>query len=353
VPDEIAISFVVIAYNEATNIASTLDAIMRLDEIGNYEIVVVDDGSRDRTAEIVAGLAEQHPWIRLIRLERNSGRGYARRRGITEARGTLLATVDADIILPADWLIRVRAAICDHAAVGGTAVPDGDVSYLYRRFRLEPRAVGHTTTVTGSNALYRRSVFAVVAFDPELREGEDSALNHSMDHAGLSCFTVPGLLVRHEEDKSLSVSVRWLFEIGCGATRQLFALRRLRGPDLVAMAFVGVIGLGCLLAALGYALAGVLLAVGFVLTAAAQHVRSRFYLPAARWATGLAAIAVDSLLLTAYLAGRIAGLAAVRRGAGRRGHSAHDPSGMAPERHPAEVPLPGESCAPSAGPASR
>jgi glycosyltransferase involved in cell wall biosynthesis len=322
VPDDIAISFVVIAYNEATNIASTLDAIMRLDEIGGYEIVVVDDGSRDRTAEIVARLAEQHPQIHLIRLERNSGRGYARRRGIGEARGALLATVDADIILPADWLVRVRAAIRDHDAVGGTAVPDGDVSYLYKRFRLEPRAVSHTTTVTGSNALYRRSVFAVVGFDPELREGEDSALNHSMGQAGLSCLTVPGLLVRHEEDKSLAVSVRWLFEIGCGATRQLFALRRLRGPDLVAIVFVGVVGLCCFLLARGYALAAVLLPVCFVLTAAAQHVRSRFYLPVPRWGRALEAIAVDSVLLTAYLTGRVAGLAAVRRGAGRGGHAA-------------------------------
>jgi Glycosyl transferase family 2 len=317
VPDDVAISFVVIAYNEAGNIAATLGAIMRLDQIGAHEIVVVDDGSRDRTAEIVTGLAGQHPQIRLIRLERNSGRGYARRRGITEARGGLLATVDADIILPADWLIRVRAAIRDHDAVGGTAVPDGDVSYLYKRFRLEPRAVGHTTTVTGSNALYRRSVFEVVGFDPELREGEDSALNHSMSHAGLSCLTVPGLLVRHEEDKSLAASVRWLFEIGCGATRQLVTLRQLRGPDLVALAFGGVVVLGCLLLAAGYVLAGVLIPVGFVLAAAVQHVRSRFYLPRADWLAGLAAIGVDSVLLTAYLAGRVVGLKAVWRGARR------------------------------------
>jgi GT2 family glycosyltransferase len=317
VSDTVAISFVVIAYNEATNISATLNAIMALEEIGDYEIVVVDDGSRDRTAEIVAGLAQHHRQIRLIRLERNCGRGYARRRGITDARGALLATVDADIVLPTDWLIKVRAALSGHDAAGGTAVPDGDVSYVYKRFGLAPRAVGHTTTVTGSNALYRRSVFDVVGFDPQLREGEDSALNYSMSRAGMSCVTVPGLLVRHEEDKSMAASVRWLFDIGRGATRQLFALRRLRGPDLVAMAFVGAVVLGCLLVAEGYVIAGVLIPVGFVLAAAVQHVRSRFYLPRTDWARALAAATVDSVLLTAYLCGRLVGLTAVRRGARR------------------------------------
>lgn len=95
------VSFVVIAYDEAANIARTLSAIQALSGLGDHEIVVVDDCSSDRTAEIVREIANDDPRIRLIELDRNRGRGYARNRGIAEALGGLIATVDGDIVLPA------------------------------------------------------------------------------------------------------------------------------------------------------------------------------------------------------------------------------------------------------------
>jgi GT2 family glycosyltransferase len=319
VSDDVAISFVVIAYNEAANIASALDTIMRLDELGEFEVVVIDDGSRDGTADIVRAIAQRCPCVRLIALEQNRGRGHARWQGINAARGHLVATIDADIILPSDWLIRARDALQYHDAVGGTAVPDGDVGYLYRRFQLAPRVVSSTTIVTGNNALYRRAVFDVTKFDPNLREGEDSALNHAMIGAGLSCVTVPDLIVRHEENKSLGTSVKWLFEIGCGATRQLFKLRQVRMPDVVTIAFLGAVAVGAFNVVQDRVLLGVAIPVLFVLAASVQHVRSRFYLSQSHWARALAAVAADSVLLTAYFAGRLVGLPVLlRRGASRR-----------------------------------
>lgn len=315
--NDVMISFVVIAYNEAANIASALGAIMGLDELGEYEVVVVDDGSHDGTADIVRAIAQRSPCVRLIALEQNRGRGHARWRGINSARGILIATIDADIILPPDWLIRARDTLQHHDAVGGTAVPDGDVGYVYRRFRLAPRVVSGTNVVTGNNALYRRTVFDVVEFDPKLREGEDSVLNHAMMRSGLSCVTVPGLVVRHEENKSLGTSVKWLFEIGCGATRQLFTLRRVRTPDVVTIAFLGALALGAFNVAQGRVLLGVAIPILFILAASAQHMRSRFYLSKSHWASALAAVSANSVLLTAYFAGRLVGLALLLR----RGHS--------------------------------
>ncbi len=302
------ISFVVIAYNEEANIAGTLAAIMELDDLGDYEIVVVDDGSLDKTAEIVSAAARQCPCVRLIALERNYGRGYARRRGIKAARGALLATVDADILLPSDWLARARAALRNFDAVGGTAVPDADVAYLYQHFKLVPRVVGHTTLVTGANALYRREVFDVAEFDPRLREGEDSALNHAMIRAGLSCTTVEGLIVRHEEKKSFGNTLKWLYAVGRGATRQLCALRQLRMPDLTTIAFVGAVALGVFCVAQGSVLLGLAIPVGLIVVASCVHVGTRFHTAKSPWAAVLAAIAVDSVILAVYFAGRLTGL---------------------------------------------
>jgi GT2 family glycosyltransferase len=313
VPEDLLVSFVVIAHDEAANIARTVDAITELEDLGAHEIIVIDDASTDGTAKIVADIAEHDPCVQLIEFAENRGRGYARSRGIAATRGALIAMVDADIILPPNWFTRARAALEDHDAVGGIAVPDGDVAYVYRRFGLVPRVVHGTTKVTGNNGLYRRQVFDVASFDPDLREGEDVALNHAMERQGLSSVTVPGLLVRHEENKTLGTSLKWLFETGRGATRQLLTYHEVRPPDLVAGAFVASTALGLCLAARKHGLIGVAIPAAVVMAASVQHVRSRFETPRSCWCRVAPAVAVDSAMLTAYFAGRLIGLTVLWR----------------------------------------
>lgn len=320
--EETSVSFVIIAYNEAANITRTVTAITELSDLGEHEVIVVDDGSRDNTADLVADIAEKNPHVKLIELKENRGRGYARSRGIAAARGELIAMVDADIILPANWLTSTRAALGDHDAVGGIAVPDGDVAYVCKRFGLVPRVVRGTATVAGSNGLYRREVFELANFDPALREGEDVALNHAMNRQGLSAATVPGLIVWHEENKSLRTSLKWLFDTGRGATRQLLTYREVRQPDVVAAAFIGATAAGIFFATRKHRLLGMAVPVTFVLTASTQHIRSRFEVHPSEWRKTAPAIAADSALLTAYFSGRLVGLTALRRQPDQAPHAA-------------------------------
>jgi hypothetical protein len=178
---------------------------------------------------------------------------------------------------------------------------------VYQATRLVPRVVGHTTTVTGSNALYRRRVFDIVGFDPSLREGEDVALNHATSGQGLSFWTVPGLLVEHIENKTFPDSLRWLFITGKGATRQLLTYRQIRVPDLAAGAIVVGAAAGVTVAATVSPF-GLLIPAALLLAITVQHVRSRFETPLRRWRSVTAAIGVDSALLIAYFTGRLVGL---------------------------------------------
>lgn len=302
-----SVSFVIIAYNEASNISQTLHSIVALDGLNTHEIIVVDDGSSDDTREVVAKLARGNPNIKLFSLESNHGRGYARSKGIAEARGELIATIDADIILPADWLNRTRIALHNYDAVGGTPLPDGDVQYIYKRFSLTPRGFPATTPVPGNNGLYRRRVFEIVSFDPDLREGEDSDLNYAMAQQSLSIATVPGLFVRHEESKSFGKSLKWLFETGRGATRQFLTSPGVRQPDIVTGAMIATTALGLAITMSGHFIVGISMPILLLFIASAQHVRTRFVVSVCWWRAG-AAILTNCALLVAYFIGRITGL---------------------------------------------
>jgi dolichyl-phosphate beta-glucosyltransferase len=93
------ISIVIPAFNEATRLPATLDRVERhLATIGlPAEVIVVDDGSRDTTAQVVRERAARWPQLRLVAAERNGGKGAAVRLGMAAARGRYRIFSDADL----------------------------------------------------------------------------------------------------------------------------------------------------------------------------------------------------------------------------------------------------------------
>ena len=102
------LSIVVPAYNEARRIHRTLEKLCHFKELESYtiELIVVDDGSTDQTVETVL----EFPAIRLVRNDRNHGKGFTVRHGVLEARGEFILFTDADLSTPieeVDKLLRL------------------------------------------------------------------------------------------------------------------------------------------------------------------------------------------------------------------------------------------------------
>ncbi len=88
------VSVIVPSYNASRYISETLESVLS-QTYRNFEVIVVDDGSKDNTPDIVADYARRDSRIRLVN-QPNSGCGAARNRGIAEASGEFIAPLDAD-----------------------------------------------------------------------------------------------------------------------------------------------------------------------------------------------------------------------------------------------------------------
>ncbi len=114
-----AYSIVIPAYNEAARIGNALESVVAcIHERGwNAEVVVVDDGSRDQTAEIVRAFAKDHPEVRLLQNPGNHGKGYSVRNGILHSLGEVAMFTDADLSAPIEEAEGLFAAIAAGADI--------------------------------------------------------------------------------------------------------------------------------------------------------------------------------------------------------------------------------------------
>lgn len=106
-------SIVIPAFNEEARISATLNEVVHSVEANrwNAEVLVVDDGSTDKTAEIVKSVARQYPFVRLLSNGVNRGKGYSVRNGMLQSQGEIALFTDADLSAPIQEADRLFAAI--------------------------------------------------------------------------------------------------------------------------------------------------------------------------------------------------------------------------------------------------
>lgn len=112
-------SIIVVCWNSADVLGRCLRQLQAQD-YPDYEIVIVDDGSRDDTLQIAERAAAHGP-MKIVRSDRNRGCPHARNLGLTHADGEILAFIDADGFAAPNWLRHVVAAFGTDESIGGVA----------------------------------------------------------------------------------------------------------------------------------------------------------------------------------------------------------------------------------------
>ena len=121
------ISAVVCTYNRAESLAKALRsaAALQMSAAVDWEVVVVDNNSRDNTREVVDGFCQKYPQRFRYAFESQQGLCYARNRAIKEAQGDVIAFMDDDVCVEPGWLQKLTVSLHDPkwAGAGGKILP--------------------------------------------------------------------------------------------------------------------------------------------------------------------------------------------------------------------------------------
>lgn len=214
------VSVVLAAYNEEKVIVQTLGALLDSRYPGPLEVILVDDGSTDRTAARVAELARQDPRLRLLRQD-NAGKAMALGLGLAQARHDYIVTLDADTQFLPDTLLELVRPLADPSvgAVSGHIRVGNRDSWVARfqaleylaGFNLDRRAHGvlnAITVVPGAASAYRAEAIRAAGGIQADTLAEDTDLTLALHRAGYRIRHTPRAVAVTEVPRTVRALLR-------------------------------------------------------------------------------------------------------------------------------------------------
>ena len=190
------IAVLVPCFNEEANARDTIDALMDL-RYPNFEVIAINDGSRDRTGEILDALADEYPQLRVIHNVKNQGKAVGLNTAALLTHAEILVGIDGDARLDPwclHWLVR-HFDVPEVGAVTGNPrvrtrstllgrIQVGEFSSIVGLIKRAQRSIGLIFTVSGVIAAFRRSALFEAGFWSPDKLTEDVDITWKLQLAG-------------------------------------------------------------------------------------------------------------------------------------------------------------------------
>lgn len=226
-PTPLAASVIIPAYNEASTLPSCLRSLAAQTVTPDrYEVIVVDDGSTDGTAEIAAGCGA------LVLRQEHQGAAAARNRGAQQARNPILLFTDADCEPLPDWIEQMLAPFADPEVVGvkgayRTRQRSWVARFTQAEYQEKYAYLARSPSIDFVDtyaAAYRRDRFlAAGGFDPSFPSAsvEDQELSYRLAGEGHRLVFAPSACVYHQHPATVGHYARRKFQLGRWKVRVL------------------------------------------------------------------------------------------------------------------------------------
>jgi biofilm PGA synthesis N-glycosyltransferase PgaC len=202
-----SVSILVPCYNEGENVRETIEYLLH-QQYPNYEIIAVNDGSKDNTLEILHELADKHPLIRVVNLASNQGKAVGLRTAALVSNSEILIGIDGDALLAPNataWIVRHFLENPNVGAVTGNPrirnrssllgkIQVGEFSAIVGMIKRAQRSYGHIFTISGVIAGFRKTALHDVGYWSPDMVTEDIDISWKLQLAGWSIRFEPNAL---------------------------------------------------------------------------------------------------------------------------------------------------------------
>jgi cellulose synthase/poly-beta-1,6-N-acetylglucosamine synthase-like glycosyltransferase len=205
----VCVSAIIPTYNHARMLKRTLYSLSRQTLSPNlFEVIVVDDGSRDNTQEVCSMMRSKLPNLKYISTGCNAGSHKARNRGLEVSSGNYILFTDDDCIPSHDWIERMIAAL-DHTPIVAGAVVSTTSNYFRLCHNISQfhaympgQKAGYIEFIAGANMGFERSVLEELKGFQKCKYAEDMNLVLRAREKGYRPFFMPDAVVTHDPDRT-------------------------------------------------------------------------------------------------------------------------------------------------------
>lgn len=196
-PSEHACSIIIPCFNEEAQVRDTIKFAMQT-QYPNFEVIAVNDGSKDGTAEILDELLLQYPKLRVVHLAENQGKAYALRAGAMVSKNEYLICIDGDALLHPYAVLWMMHHLTSYPRVGAVTgnprivnrssilgkIQVGEFSSIIGLIKRAQRTYGRIFTISGAIAGFRKTALDRIGYwrDDMITEDIDVSWRLQFDH---------------------------------------------------------------------------------------------------------------------------------------------------------------------------